>query len=156
MLDDLVEGGGAVGAAQGEGEECALGGDMTDTTPHLRLQTMRALDGRTTAAKNARRIARELAAFLGDGPLTPTQADAIQQAAVLSVIGGDLESRRLAGEAISLEDLVRVRRLQRQLVRDLGIPDKPPEAPLTPTPTGEFATDAIDRALAEHQANGGS
>jgi hypothetical protein len=92
----------------------------------VRLRTLAALDGRTTAAKRAAALAKTFAAELG-GNLTPAQRIRVETAAALSAIAEDAQTRRLAGDpAIVLDDLVRAVSAARRAVKDLGLPKTPP------------------------------
>ena len=76
-------------------------------SPKARLLTAGHLDGRTRASKRARAIAAELTAGFGD-EITKVQRQAIERAAVLSVLAEDLVMRRLAGQPVSLDEVLRV------------------------------------------------
>jgi hypothetical protein len=91
-----------------------------DAGGKVRLKTLRALDGRTIAAKRAAALAETFAAELGQ--LTPAQRVRVETAAALSAISEDAQTRRLAGDdSITLDDLVRAVSAARRAVRDLGI-----------------------------------
>jgi hypothetical protein len=76
-------------------------------SPKARLLTAGHLDGRTRAAKRARAVAAELE--LGfRGETTAVQRQAIGRAAVLCALAEDLGARRLAGQPVSLDELLRV------------------------------------------------
>jgi hypothetical protein len=78
------------------------------------------VDGRTRAGRRAKELIRQFEVALGEG-ITDGQRLAIHRAAVLTAVAEDTRMRRLAGEAIPLDDLVRVDRLAAQAVRQLGI-----------------------------------
>jgi hypothetical protein len=84
-------------------------------SPKARLLTAGHLDGRTRASKRARAIAAELEAGFGD-EITKVQRQAIERAAVLSVIAEDLVMRRLAGQPVSLDELLRVEGVAKRAV----------------------------------------
>jgi hypothetical protein len=87
----------------------------------VRLKTLRALDGRTVAARRAAALAEMFAVELG-GQLTEAQLVAVQNAAALQAIAEDCQMRRLAGDTdVSLDDLVRAVSAARRAARDLGI-----------------------------------
>ena len=89
-----------------------------------RLQTLGHLDGRTIASKRAATLAKTFAAELG-GQLSDVQRVAVQNAAVMTAISEDAQTRRLAGDpAISLDDIVRAVSAARRAVRDLGLDRK--------------------------------
>jgi len=85
-------------------------------SPKARLLTAGHLDGRTRASKRARAIAAELSAGFGD-EITKVQRQAIERAAVLSVLAEDLVVRRLAGQPVSLDELLRVEGVAKRAIR---------------------------------------
>jgi hypothetical protein len=85
-------------------------------SPKARLLTAGHLDGRTRASKRARAIAAELQVGFGD-EITKVQRQAIERAAVLSVLAEDLVMRRLAGQPISLDELLRVEGVAKRAIR---------------------------------------
>ena len=81
-----------------------------------RLLTVGHLDRRTRAAKRARAIAAELE--LGfRGETTAVQKQAIGRAAVLCALAEDLGARRLAGQPIPFDHLLRAEGVARRAVR---------------------------------------
>jgi hypothetical protein len=93
------------------------------------LLTRAELDGRTNAAKRARAIAAELEAGFG-GAATKVQRQAIERAAMLGAIAEDLACRRLMGQPISLDELLRAEGCARRAVRGvLAECPAPPPAP---------------------------
>jgi hypothetical protein len=87
-----------------------------------RLLTVGHLDGRTRGSKRARQIAAELTG--GFGPeITKTQKQAAERAAMLCALAEDLAARRLAGEAVSLDELMRLEGVARRAVARLGLPE---------------------------------
>jgi hypothetical protein len=104
--------------------------------PKARLIAVRHLDGRTRAAKRARKLATEFEREIG-GNITTAMRIAIDRAAGLVVVAEDARARRLSGDmAISQEDLVRCDRVAAAAVRALGVdkrrePPKPPMPPLS-------------------------
>jgi hypothetical protein len=85
-------------------------------SPKARLLTAGHLDGRTRASKRARAIAAELTAGFGD-EITKVQRQAIERAAVLSVFAEDLVMRRLAGQPVSLDELLRCEAVAKRAIR---------------------------------------
>jgi hypothetical protein len=75
-------------------------------SPKARLLTVGHLDRRTRAAKRASSIAAELEAGF-KGETTAVQRQAIGRAAVLCALAEDLGARRLAGQPIPLDHLLR-------------------------------------------------
>lgn len=106
-----------------------------------RLKTIAALDGRTVAARRAAALAATFAAELG-GELSDVQRMAVQNAAALTAIAEDAQTRRLAGERnVSLDDVVRAASAARRAVRDLGL-DAKRAAPATGPTFAEIAAQA--------------
>jgi hypothetical protein len=90
------------------------------------------IDGRTRAGRRTKELTRQFETAIG-GALTDAQKLAIHRAAVLTAVAEDTRMRRLAGEGIPLDDLVRIDRLAAQAVRSLALPTstrKPAAAPL--------------------------
>ena len=94
------------------------------------------IDGRTRAGKRARAIAAELEAGFG-GEATAVQRQSIGRAAVLCALAEDLGARRLAGQPVSLDELLRVEGVAKRAIRAVlaECPVKParaldPDAPL--------------------------
>ena len=114
-----------------------MAGSAAKRSPKARPMTAGHLDGRTRAAKRARAIAAELEAGFGD-EITERQRQDIGRAAVLSAIAEDLVMRRLAGQPISLDELLRVEGVAKRAIRAVlaECPVKPracgldPDAPL--------------------------
>jgi hypothetical protein len=82
-----------------------------------RLMTVAHLDGRTRASKRARALAAELAC--GWDGITEKQRQDIGRAAVMCTIAEDLAARRLSGQAISMDELLRAEGVARRVVRDI-------------------------------------
>jgi hypothetical protein len=91
-----------------------------------RLLTAKHLDGRTRGAKRARQIAAELIAAFGPA-VTPVQKQAAERAAIFCALSEDLAARRLRGEAVSLDELMRLEGVARRAVARLGLPEREPE-----------------------------
>jgi hypothetical protein len=87
----------------------------------VRLIGLRHLDNRTRSSRRARKLAaafeREIGGDLSD--LTEAQRIACARAATLVVISEDAEARRLRGEPVSLDDIVRTTRIARLAVKDV-------------------------------------
>jgi hypothetical protein len=71
-----------------------------------RLQTLAHLDQRTRASRRAHELVAAFEAEIGS-KITTSQRLAIERAAMLTAIAEDAKARRLAGEAISINDIVR-------------------------------------------------
>jgi hypothetical protein len=91
----------------------------------VRLLTAAHLDRRTRASKRARSIAAELEQSFG-GEVTKVQRQAIERAAVLSVIAEHLGACRLAGQAISLDDLLRAEGCAKRAIQAI-LAERPPK-----------------------------
>jgi hypothetical protein len=101
-----------------------------------RLMTVAHLDRRTRASKRAREVAVELEQGFGT-EITKRQRQDIGQAAVLCAIAEDLAARRLAGQLVSLDELLRTQGVAKRAIRAVlaECPVKParaldPDAPL--------------------------
>ncbi len=112
-----------------------------DASGKVRLKTLRALDGRTIAAKRAAALAETFAAELGE--LTPALRIRVETAAALSAIAEDCQTRRLTGDrSVSLDDLIRATSAARRAVRDLGFR---PGMPTVPSLAEHLAKRAAER-----------
>jgi hypothetical protein len=80
------------------------------------LFTVRHLDGRSLAYRRARAIATELAAGFG-AQITKVQRQAVERAAVLCALAEDLSVRRLAGQPVPLDHLLRAEGVARRAVQ---------------------------------------
>jgi hypothetical protein len=101
-------------------------------SPKARLLTVMHLDGRCRSSKRARAIVVELEAGFGDA-ITKVQRQAISRAAILCAIAEDLAARRLAGQPVSLDELLRVEGVSRRAVRSILA-----ECPVKRAPPREF------------------
>lgn len=92
-----------------------------EAQPKARLLTLGHLDRRTRASRRAAALAEAFAAEIG-GQISESLRIRIETAAALSVIAGDAQTRRLAGDSsVSLDDLVRAVSAARRALRDIGI-----------------------------------
>jgi hypothetical protein len=66
-------------------------------------------------------LAQELQIALGGGTIDPMTSAAIRRAAELSTIAADLRARRLRGEAVDVDQLIKIENAARRAVIDLGI-----------------------------------
>jgi hypothetical protein len=80
------------------------------------LFTVRHLDGRSLAFRRARAIATELAAGFG-AEITKVQRQAVERAAVLCAIAEDAATRRLAGQKIAMDEVLRAEAVAQRAVR---------------------------------------
>jgi hypothetical protein len=80
------------------------------------LFTVRHLDGRSLAFRRARAIAAELAAGFG-AEITRVQQQAVERAAVLCAIAEDLSVRRLGGQPVPIDEVLRAEGVARRAVR---------------------------------------
>jgi hypothetical protein len=92
-----------------------VAGPATKRSPKARPLTIEHLDHRTRASKRARALAAELAR--GWDGITEAQRQAIGRAAVWSAIAEDLASRKLAGQPVSMDELLRAEGVARRAVR---------------------------------------
>src|SRR5260221_3763158 len=93
-----------------------------------RLWTAQHLDGRTRGAKRARGLAAELArGWVG---ITPVQRQMLDRAAMLTALSEDLLARRLAGQPVSVDELLRAEGCAKRANRAvLAERPEPPPAP---------------------------
>jgi hypothetical protein len=89
------------------------------------LFTVRHLDGRSLAYRRARAIATELAAGFG-AEITKVQRQAVERAAVLCAIAEDLATRRLAGQPVPMDELLRAEGVARRAVQAI-LAERPPQ-----------------------------
>jgi hypothetical protein len=101
-------------------------------SPKARLLTVGHLDRRTRAAKRASAIAAELEAGF-KGETTAVQRQSIGRAAVLCALAEDLGARRLAGQPIPLDHLLRAEGCAKRAVRAVLA-----ECPVKRAPPREF------------------
>jgi hypothetical protein len=81
-----------------------------------RLLTARHVDGRTRGGKRARKLAAELVGGFGTG-ITEVQRRACEQAGMLAALAEDLAARRLAGQAISFDELLRAEGVAKRAIQ---------------------------------------
>jgi len=86
----------------------------------LHLRTLDDLDGRTAAAKRARRLVAELQSDLGRDP-SAAEAELIQRAAVLGAILEDAETRWLEQRRVDLAVYGQLICRQRRVLETLGL-----------------------------------
>jgi len=86
-----------------------------------RLVTARDVDGRYRGARRARKIARELIGAFGPG-ITAAQRQAAERAAMLCALSEDLAARRMAGEPVSIDEMIRLEGAARRAVARLDLP----------------------------------
>jgi hypothetical protein len=91
-------------------------GSAVKRSPKARLLTVGHLDGRTRAAKRACAIAAELELGFG-GKITAVQKATIGRAAVLCALAEDLGARRLAGQPIPFDYLLRAEGCAKRAIR---------------------------------------
>jgi hypothetical protein len=93
-----------------------------------RLWTAQHVDGRTRGAKRARAIAAELAR--GWDGMTPVQRQMLDRAAMLTALSEDLLARRLAGQPVSFDELLRAEGCAKRAIKAvLAERPQPPAAP---------------------------
>jgi hypothetical protein len=87
-----------------------------------RLLTAGHLDRRTRSAKRARSLAVELAR--GFDGITPIQQQAVERAGMLCAIAEDLAARRLAGQPVPIDEVLRAEGAARRTIR-AAVADRP-------------------------------
>jgi hypothetical protein len=102
-----------------------------------RLVTVRDIDGRTRGTRRARQIAAELIASLGS-QITKEQKQAAMRAGIFCALAEDLAARRLAGEAVSLDEAIRLEGCARRAVARLK-----PESGHKPERAGPLSLDDL-------------
>ena len=90
-----------------------------------RLLTARHVDGRTRGGKRARKLAAELARGFGTG-ITEVQRRACEQAGMLAALAEDLAARRLAGQPVSFDELLRVEGVAKRAICAV-LAERPPQ-----------------------------
>jgi hypothetical protein len=80
------------------------------------LLTRDHVDGRTSGGKRARVIAAELCSSFGD-EITAVQRQAIERVAMLCAIAEDLAARRLAGQPVPIDEVLRAEGAARRALR---------------------------------------
>jgi hypothetical protein len=94
-----------------------------------RLLTVRYVDGRTRGGKRARKLAAELARGFGTA-ISEMQRRSCEQAGMLAALAEDLAARRLAGQPISFDELLRSEGVARRAIRAVRAEcPAPPPAP---------------------------
>jgi hypothetical protein len=81
-----------------------------------RLWTAQHVDGRTRGSKRARKLATELARGFGAG-ITEVQRRACEQAGMLAALAEDLAARRLAGQPVPFDELLRAEGCAKRAIR---------------------------------------
>jgi hypothetical protein len=74
------------------------------------------LDRRTRGGKRARKLAAELARGFGTG-ITEMQRRACEQAGMLAALAEDLAARRLAGQPVPFDELLRAEGVAKRAIR---------------------------------------
>jgi hypothetical protein len=126
--------------------------DMADMAPNAaakrsrRLLTAEHLDGRTRGGKRARALAAELAR--GWDGITSVQRQAVERAAMLTVLAEDLLARRLAGQPIPFDELLRTEACAKRAIRAVLA-----ERPALPAPP-RFSPMKVLREEAARKAQG--
>jgi hypothetical protein len=97
-----------------------------------RFRSLSDLDIRTHAGRQAKELLTQFTEALGADELSDGMKLFAGRAAVLCALAEDARMRRLSGEAVNLDDLVRLDRLAANAVRSLGIRTTPTK-PATPS-----------------------
>jgi hypothetical protein len=109
-----------------------------------RLWTAQHVDGRTRGAKRARAIAAELAR--GWDGMTPVQRQMLDRAAMLTALSEDLLARRLAGQPVSFDELLRLEAVAKRAVRAVLAERPEPPAPPRFSPMKALREEAARKA----------
>jgi hypothetical protein len=102
-------------------------GSAVKRSRKTRLWTAQHVDGRTRGAKRARATAAELAR--GWDGMTPVQRQMLDRAAMLTALSEDLLARRLAGQPVSFDELLRVEGCAKRAIRAVLAERPEPPAP---------------------------
>jgi hypothetical protein len=113
-----------------------------------RLWTAQHVDGRTRGAKRARAIAAEFAR--GWDGITPVQRQMLDRAAMLTALSEDLLARRLAGQPVSFDELLRAEGCAKRAIRAVLA-----ERPEPPAPPRFSPMKVLREARKAQQANAG-
>jgi hypothetical protein len=87
----------------------------TKRSPKVRPLTIEHLDRRTRGSKRARALAAELAR--GWDGITEVQRQAVERAGMLCALAEDLLARRLAGQPVPMDEVLRAEGVARRAVR---------------------------------------
>ena len=87
-----------------------------------RLLTLAALDGRTAAYADARKLVRDLSVDLGgEDRLSAGEHQLVTRAALVGAIVADFEARWVAGQVVPLADYLSAVNVQRRVLATLGL-----------------------------------
>ena len=121
-------------------------GSAVKRSRKTRLWTAQHVDGRTRGAKRARAIAAELGrGWVG---ITPVQRQMLDRAAMLTALSEDLLARRLAGQPVSFDELLRLEALAKRAVRAVLAERPEPPAPPRFSPMKVLREEAAKKAKA--------
>jgi hypothetical protein len=109
-----------------------------------RLWTAQHLDGRTRGSKRARALAAELAR--GWDGITTVQQQAVERASMLCALAEDLAARRLAGQLIPLDDVLRAEGVAKRAVKAVLAERPEPPAPPRFSPMKALREEAARKA----------
>jgi hypothetical protein len=82
------------------------------------------LDGRTRLARRVKQLTKAYLAAL-PGPASPVQVAQVRRAAEMTALAEHARSKRMAGDEVSWDDVVRLDSAARRAVRDLKLPAEP-------------------------------
>ena len=119
-------------------------GSAVKRSRKTRLWTAQHVDGRTRGAKRARAIAAELAR--GWDGMTPVQRQMLDRAAMLTALSEDLLARRLAGQPVSFDELLRVEGCAKRVIRAVLAERPEPPAPPRFSPMKALREEAARKA----------
>jgi hypothetical protein len=106
--------------------ETAASTPLTARSVARRKLGLNRLDGRSSFAIRAREIVAELERSVR-GVITPLRRQSIERAALMLVLAEDLAARRLKGEAIPLDAVLRAEGCARRAVKAVLAERPPPE-----------------------------
>jgi hypothetical protein len=123
--------------------------ENTSLAPKLRLLCLESLDGRRTASKRAYELIASFEAELG-GKLTLADRLAVRRAAMLSALAEHEASRQMAGEAVDLDQVVRVSNAAQRAIAALDLPrrDKRSQGPSLAEHLAKRARERAERSEA--------
>ena len=105
------------------------------------------IDFRTRHGRQVKALSAAYEQALG-GQISEVQRAAVSRAAMLTAIAEDLQARRLSGEPVAIDELVRADSTARRAIRDLGI--KPGQAAPRETIRERLIREAQERANANN------
>jgi hypothetical protein len=116
---------------------------VASAAPKLKLMTLGDLDGRTNAAKGARRLVADLENDLGGSDrLSAGERVIVARAAIATVMIEDIETRWLSGHPFDVAAYCSLVNVQRRLLTTVGLQRRPRD--ITPDLAAYVAANTID------------